>query len=283
MADSATGSNALNHTARTGYAPVNGLQMYYEIHGDPRDDAPPIVLIHGAFSGIGTSFGMFLPGLSQSRQLIGVELQGHARTADIERPLRGQLMADDIAALLDHLNIEQADLFAYSMGTDVALRFVHTYPARVRKLILVSASYTLAGLHPGMADGMDQLQPEMLHGSPFHDEYLALAPDPEAFPALVEKIKNYSRAAVDYPADDIRGIQAPTMIVIGDSDIVQPEHAVEMFRLLGGGVIGDLAGLPNARLAILPGTTHITVAYRAAWLIPMIEEFLDAPTAPERA
>jgi len=283
MADSATGSNALNHTARTGYAPVNGLQMYYEIHGDPRDDAPPIVLIHGAFSGIGTSFGMFLPGLSQSRQLIGVELQGHARTADIERPLRGQLMADDIAALLDHLNIEQADLFAYSMGTDVALRFVHTYPARVRKLILVSASYTLAGLHPGMADGMDQLQPEMLHGSPFHDEYLALAPDPEAFPALVEKIKDYSRAAVDYPADDIRGIQAPTMIVIGDSDIVQPEHAVEMFRLLGGGVIGDLAGLPNARLAILPGTTHITVTYRAAWLIPMIEEFLDAPTAPERA
>lgn len=279
MTDNTIGSNSTLHEARTGYAPVNGLQLYYEIHGEPRSDAPPVVLIHGAFSGIGTSFGAFLPGLSQSRQLIGVELQGHARTADIDRPLRGEFLADDIAALLDFLNIEQADLFAYSMGSEVALHCVIKYPERVRKMVLASNSYTLAGLHPGLMDGMDQMQPEMLHGSPFHDEYMALAPDPDMFPALFEKKQEHDRAIEDFPADAIRGIRAPTMIVIGDSDIVQPEHAVEMFRLLGGGVIGDLVGLPNARLAILPGTTHITVAYRAEWLIPMIDEFLDAPVS----
>jgi pimeloyl-ACP methyl ester carboxylesterase len=278
MADNSIGSNnSTLHEARTGYAPVNGLQMYYEIHGEPRDDAPPVVLIHGAFSGIGTSFGAFLPGLSRTRQLIGVELQGHARTADIDRPLRGEYLADDIAALLDYLNVERVDLFAYSMGTEVALHFVLKYPERVRKMVLASGSYTLAGMHPGLMDGLDEMQPEMLHGSPFHDEYMALAPDPDAFPAFFRKKQEHDRALKDFPADAIRGIQAPTMIVIGDSDIVQPEHAVEMFRLLGGGVVGDLVGLPNARLAILPGTTHITVAYRADWLVPMIDEFLDAP------
>lgn len=279
MVDNSIGPNSTLHEARTGYAPVNGLQMYYEIHGEPRSDAPPVVLLHGAFSGIGTSFGAFLPGLSQSRQLIGVELQGHARTADIDRPLRGEFLAGDIAALLDHLNVPQADLFAYSMGTEVALHFVIKYPERVRKLVLASGSYTLAGMHPGMMEGLDQMRPEMLYGSPFHDEYMALAPDPDAFPAFFEKKQEHDRAIEDFSADAIRGIQAPTMIVIGDSDIVQPEHAVEMFRLLGGGVIGDLAGLPNARLAILPGTTHITVAYRADWLVPMIDEFLDAPVS----
>lgn len=279
MAESAISFNTAEHATRTGYAPVNGLQMYYEIHGADRADVPPLVLIHGAFSGIATSFGGFLPGLAETRQVIAVEFQAHARTADIDRPLRGELLADDIAALLDHLGVEQADVCGYSMGADVALHFALKFPQRLRKQVLISASYTLAGLHPGMLEGMEMLEPEMLYGSPFHDEYLALAPDPDAFPALVEKIKDYNRAAQDYPADAIRGIQAPTMLVIGDSDIVQPEHAVEMFRLLGGGVIGDIAGLPNARLAILPGTTHVTVMHRAAWLVPMIEEFLAAPVS----
>lgn len=279
MTDSAASFNSAEHATRTGYAPVNGLQMYYELHGAPRDDAPPLVLIHGAFSGIGTSFGPLLPGLSRTRQVIGVELQGHARTADIDRPLRSALLADDIAALLDHLGFVQADILGYSLGSDVALHIVLKYPARVRKQVLVSASYKLAGLHPGLLEGMDQLQPEMLHGSPFHDEYMALAPYPDAFPALVDKVKDFDRTLEDFPADAIRGIQAPTLLVVGDADIVQPEHAVEMFRLLGGGVMGDIAGLPNARLAILPGTTHVTVVQRSAWLVPMIDEFLDAPVS----
>jgi len=281
MTTSAASSSTAEYATRTGYAPVNGLQMYYELHGAPRDDAPPLVLIHGAFSGIGTSFGPCLPGLSRTRQVIGVELQGHARTADIDRPLRSALLADDVVGLLDHLGFAQADILGYSLGSDVALHLALKYPARVRKQVLVSASYRLAGLHPGLLEGMDQLQPEMLHGSPFHDEYMALAPDPDAFPALVEKVKDFDRTLEDFPADAIRSIQAPTMLAIGDADIVQPEHAVEMFRLLGGGVMGDLAGLPDARLAILPGSTHVTVMQRAAWLVPMIDEFLDAPVAAD--
>jgi pimeloyl-ACP methyl ester carboxylesterase len=269
-------ANATTQHQATGtgrYAPVNGLNLYYEIHGQGR----PLVLLHGAFSGIGTSFGQMLPGLAQGRQVIAVELQGHGRTADIDRPLSVKLMAQDIAALLEHLGAEPADVFGYSLGAAVAFQLALDHPQRVRKLVLMSLTYQLDGFHPGLMEGMGQLQPEFLHGSPFHDEYLRLAPRPEDFPRLVEKIKTFNANLPEWTEADVRAITAPVMIVIGDSDIVRPEHAVAMFRLWGGGVAGDTMGLPAARLAILPGTTHVTTAYRGEWLVPMVTEFLDAP------
>jgi pimeloyl-ACP methyl ester carboxylesterase len=150
-------------------------------------------------------------------------------------------------------------------------------PRLVRKLVLASAAYRLDGLHPGLMDGMDELQPEHLAGTPFEEDYARTAPNPGDWPRLVEKIKQLNRQLPDRPAEAVRSITAPTMLVYGDSDIVRPEHAAEMFRLLGGGVPGDVAGLPRSRLAILPGTTHVTLVHRADWLVPMVTEFLDAP------
>ena len=255
------------------YAPVNGLEMYYEISGTGND---PVVLIHGAFSGIGTSFGTVAPLLAERRQVIGVELDGHARTAGSDRPIRVETLASDIVALLAHLGIDRADLFGYSTGAAVALQVLIDHPSRVRKAVLASLGHTVEAMHPGMWEGMDMLQPEMLHGSPFHDEYVALAPRPDDFPTLVERIKEFSRNVPVWSAESIRAIEAPVMVVIGDSDIVRPEGAADLFRLLGGGVNGDLAGLPKARLAVLPGTSHTGVAGRGAWLAPMVDEFLDA-------
>lgn len=257
-----------------GYAPVNGLEMYYEIHGTGR----PLVLIHGAFSGIGTSFGAMLPALAKNRQVIAVELQGHGRTADIDRPLAIPHLADDMAALLGHLGIGEADVLGYSLGAGVALELALRHPELVRKLVLTSLSHTRDGLHPGMTEGMKMLEPAHLEGSPFHREYLDTAPNPQDFPTLVAKVKQFNEEIPAWPAETLRSIQAPALTVIGDSDIVRPEHAVEMFRLFGGGVAGDIAGLPNSRLAVLPGTTHVTVVHRTDLLTPMIEEFLDTPT-----
>lgn len=258
---------------KTGYAPVNGLQMYYEIHGAGQ----PLVLIHGAFSAIEISFGRVLPLLAKTRQVVGLELQAHGRTADIDRPLRLEQMADDVAAAIQHLGLEPADVFGYSMGAAVALRVAIRHPNVVRKLVFASATYTLAGVHPGLMEGLGEMQPEMMHGSAWHEEYMRIAPRPEDFARLFAKKTEMDRATQDVPADAIRALRAPVLVMAGDSDLVRPEHAVEMFRLLGGGVFGDMAGMPNSQLAILPGTSHVSLADKADMLLAMIPPFLDAP------
>ncbi len=255
------------------YASVHDLTMYYEEHGAA--GGRPLVLVHGALSGIGTSFGAVLPLLAAGRRVIAVELQAHGRTGDADRPLTVEGCAADVAGLLDHLGVGVADVFGWSMGAAVALRLGTHHAARVGRLVLASVSFHDGGLHPGMLDGIQDLRPEHLHGSEFHEEYLRTARDPAGWATLVTKVKELDAALPAWTAAQIRALAAPTMIVLGDADIVRPEHAVEMFRLLGGGVAGDLAGLPACRLAILPGTTHTTIPQRAGWLAPMIDEFLD--------
>jgi pimeloyl-ACP methyl ester carboxylesterase len=256
------------------YAPVNGIDLYYEEHGT--GSGRPLVLVHGALSAIGTSFGAVLPHLAKTRRVIAVELRAHGHTADVDRPLTVEGFAADVVALLDHLGVDSADVFGWSMGAAVALRLGTEHAARVGRLVLASVSYHDGGLHPGLLDGIQDLEPEHLHGSEFHDEYLRTAPDPAGWPTLVAKIKRLDGDLPQWTAEQVGAVTAPTMIVLADSDIVRPEHAVQMFRLLGGGVAGDLTGLPQSRLAILPGTTHTTVPHRAEWLAPMIDEFLDA-------
>jgi pimeloyl-ACP methyl ester carboxylesterase len=248
--------------------------MYYEIHGEGQ----PLVLLHGAFSAIGSSFGNMIPGLAKRRKVVGFDLQGHGRTADIDRRLTVEGMADDVAAALPELGIEHADVLGYSNGGSVALHFATRHPQRVRKLILMSIGYTLSGIHPGLMEGMGEMKPEMMHGSPWHEEYIRIAPRPEDFNRLFEKKTEMDRQIKDFSEEEIRGIKAPTLLMIGDSDLIRPEHAVEFFRLLGGGVFGDMPpGLPNSQLAILPGTSHVGMVDRADWLVSMINEFLDAP------
>jgi pimeloyl-ACP methyl ester carboxylesterase len=258
----------------SGYAEVNDLEMYYEIQGS----GPPLVLLHGAFSAIGTSFGELLPALAETRQVIAFELQAHGRTADIDRPLSIEQMADDTAAALRHLGIAQADIFGYSMGASVALHLAIRHPDVVRKLVLASVTYNLSGVHPGLMEGLADMKPEMMFGSSWHEEYTRIAPNPDNFATLFAKKTQMDRNIKDVPAEVIQSIKAPTLLIIGDSDLVRPEHAVEMFRLLGGGIFGDTpAGLPNSQLAVLPGTSHVTLVHRADLLLSIIPPFLDAP------
>src|SRR5215213_6863094 len=271
-----------NTNPQTGYAPVNGLEMYYEIHGTGR----PLVVLHGAYMTI-DSMGEVVPELAKTRRVIAVELQGHGRTADIDRPLSYEQMADDTAALLQHLGIEQADVFGFSTGGGVALQLAIRHPEVVRKLVVASASYSSDGMHPELLEMTPTITPEAFAGSPIEEAYLRSAPHPEDFPTLVAKMKQMDLKPFAWPEEDIRGIAAPTLLIVGDSDAIRLEHAVDLFRLLGGGVMGDLAGLPKSQLAVLPGTTHFAppgsaVLDRADWLLSMIPPFLDAPMPEEQ-
>lgn len=272
----------MNDTPKGDYAEVNGVNMYYEIHGTGK----PLVVLHGAYMTI-DAMGEIVPALAETRRVIAVELQGHGRTADIDRPITYEHMADDVAALLRHLEIEMADIFGYSMGGAAAIQVTIRHPDVVRKLVVASASYTSDGAHPEMLEMIPSITPEAFAGSPLEEDYLRTAPNPEDFPTLVAKLKQLDMEPFAWPQEDIRGISAPTLLIIGDSDVVRLEHAVELFRLLGGGVMGDLAGLPKSQLAVLPGTSHFIppgsgMLDRADWLLSMIPPFLDAPM-PEAA
>ena len=270
----------MSTSSRGNYAEVNGVDMYDEIHAP----GETLVVLHGEYMTI-DAWGEVVPELAKTRQVIALEVQGHGRTADVDRPLSYEQMADDVAALLRHLGIEQADIFGYSMGGAAALQVAIRHPEVVRKLVVASASYTSDGAHPELLEMIPTLTPEAFSGTPIEEEYLRLAPNPEDFPTLVAKLKRLDMEHFAWPPEKIRGIAAPTLIIVGDSDAIRLEHAVAMFRLLGGGVMGDLAGLPKSRLAVLPGTTHFIppgsgLLDRADWLLPMIEAFLDA-LAPE--
>lgn len=255
-----------------GYARVNDLDIYYEIHGAGR----PLVLLHGALMMIG-SFGRLLPPLAGSRRVIAVELQGHGHTADADRPFSYEQMADDVAELLRHLHVGSADLLGYSLGGGVAIQMGVRHPGLVRKMVIVSAYVDIDGVYPEVLKGEEETTPEGLEGFGWREAYEKVAPDPANWPVLISKVKQLDLGFQGWPSEDIRSIQAPTMLIIGDSDIVPPEQAARMFRLLGGGVPGDLVGVPPSRLAVLPGTTHGTVIERTDILVPLIAEFLDGP------
>lgn len=258
-----------------GYAPVNGLHMYYEIHGTGQ----PLVVLHGSFMTIDL-MGTLVPDLARGRQVIAVEFQGHGHTADIDRPITYEHLADDTGVLLHYLGVGNADVYGYSLGGGVALQVAIRHAELVRKLVIVSASHTSDGMYPEVLASIEQIKPELFDGTPWREAYDRVAPDPGAFPALVAKLTQLDMAPYAWPPEAVGAITAPTLIIVGDSDGIRPEHAVAMFRLRGGGVFGDLAGLPASQLAVLPGTTHVGILDRVEWLLAMISPFLDAPLPP---
>jgi len=261
---------------QTGYALVNDLRMYYEIPGE----GEPLVLLHGAYMTI-DMMGPLLSGLAENRRVIAVEQQAHGRTADTDRPITYEQMADDTAALLRHLEIEEAVVVGFSMGAGVGLQLAIRHPDVVRKLVAASASYTYDGMHAEAIEMFPTITPELFAGSPMEEAYIELAPEPGNFPKLVEKLVELDSTPFDWE-DGVRGITAPVLVVVGDSDVVRLEHAVELFGLLGGGVMGDMAGLPKSQLAVLPATCHYIppghgVLDRVDLLLAMITPFLDPP------
>lgn len=256
----------------TGYAPVNGLELYHEIHGS---GGTPLVLLHGSFMTIELNWGELLPVLAGSRQVIAVELQGHGRTADIAREPTFEHFADDVAALLDHLGIERADILGYSMGGAVAVQVALRHPGKVRKVVVLSSPFRTDGWLPEVLEGIRNISAEVLEATPLSDAYRAVAPNPDGFAAMVERIKQADVNSAQPSDDEIRGITAPVLQVLGDADGMRLEHAVAVFRLLGGGVFGDYAGVPPSRLAVLPGATHVGLMMQTDALARVIAPFLD--------
>jgi pimeloyl-ACP methyl ester carboxylesterase len=254
------------------YATINGLRMYYEVHGAGR----PLVLLHGGYQVI-EALEPLLSSLARHWQVIAPELEGHGRTADLDRPLTREQMADDVAGLLDHLGVTGANVVGYSLGGMAAMRLAVRRPDLVRKLTLVSAPYSNDGYYPATMAGWPDMSAEGFVGTPMEQAYMQTAPQPEHWPIFVDKVKH---ALMDFPgwsADDIRTITAPTLLVLGDADLVRPEYAVEMFRLFGGArEDGGMGGVPASQLAILPGVTHFSILSRTDLLLPILTPFLDA-------
>jgi pimeloyl-ACP methyl ester carboxylesterase len=268
-----------NENQRGSYARVNGLNLYYEMSGSGH----PLVMLPGAYGTIET-LGELVPHLATTRRVIAVELQGHGHTADIERPLRFEWLADDIAALIKHLELEQADLFGYSLGGGVGLQTAIRHPEVVRKLVLVSTPFKKEGWYPEDLAVMAAMSAEALDVTPIHDAYLKTSPTPEAWPTVVDKIRQLVTSDYDWE-QEVAALKTPLLIVVGDADGMSLAHAVEFFGLLGGGKgDGDMAGLPGSSLAVLPATTHVgwAPAYhgimtRIQLLLPILTEFLDSP------
>lgn len=256
----------------TGYAPVNGLKMYYELHGS----GAPVVLLHGSFMTITNNWNGWISELARTRKVIAVEMQGHGRTADIARDLTSENLADDVAALLAYLKIPQADLIGYSMGGGVALRVAVRHPDRVRKAVIISSTFRQDGVVKEGREALATLTAELFKGSPLETEYLRLSPTPTHFAKFVERMVAANAKGKDVTADQLRATTAPMFFIHGDADGIRLEHVAEMFRLKGGGTHGDMGARTASRLAVLPNTTHVSLMERAGVIVPMVNDFLDA-------
>jgi len=262
--------------AQTGYAPINGLNMYYEIHGEGQ----PLVLLHGGF-GLTGMFSELLPLLAANRQVIAVDLQGHGRTADIDRPLSLEAMGDDVAALITYLGFDKADVMGFSMGGGAALRTAIQHPELVNKLVLVSFPFKRDGWYPEMVAGMQQMNAsalEFMKNTPIYANYIAVAPNPDHFAALCDKMGAMMRGDYDW-GTEVTELNMPVLLVYGDADGAPPSHAAQFFELLGGGKRDgswDNSGMSKSQLAILPGITHYTI-FSSPALAAAVTPFLDAP------
>ncbi len=270
------GAMAFAQRPKGAYADVNGIHLYYEIHGTGK----PLVLLHGGF-GSTQMFEPNLDALAKGREVIAVDLQGHGRTADIDRPFSVEAMSEDIAGLLQYLKIPKADMMGYSLGAGVALQIAVRHPEMVNKLVLISAIIRRNDFYPDILAQQAQVGPgvaEQMKQTPMYQSYAKLNPRPQDWPRLLQKMGDFMKKDFDF-SDAVRQIKAPTLVVAGDADIFPPKYAVRTFELLGGGQKDggwDGSGQIASKLAILPGVTHYNMAMAPA-LVPTAIAFLDAP------
>jgi pimeloyl-ACP methyl ester carboxylesterase len=269
-----TAASAQAQKPTTGYAPVNGLKMYYEIHGSGSGEV--LVLLHGAYHTISNNWTGWIGEFSRTRKVIAVEMQGHGRTADINRDFSYENLADDIAAMLDYLKIKQADLLGWSMGGGVAMQVAIRHPEKVRKVVSISAVFRHDGWVKEALDMFPQTTADLFKGSPIETEYKKLSPSPNEFPNFVKRVIAMDLKPYDFGADKLKATKAPFLFIHGDADGVRLDHISEMFRLKGDEIFGDMRPRSESRLAVLPNTTHISLMEKGNAIIPLVNDFLDA-------
>ena len=252
---------------------VNGMQVYYEVSGA----GEPLVVLHGAYMNI-PSMGTIIPMLAKTHKVYALEFQGHGRTTDIDRPITYPNLADDVAAFMDAVGLAKADVFGYSMGAGAGLQLAIRHPGKVNKLVTASVAYDLKGWQPAFTAMIPTMTPEMLTNTPLPAEYRKLAPNPNGFPELARKLIQLEKEPMAWEAD-VRTLKTPLLIIAGDADVATLEHMVALFRLLGGGEMGDMGKpLAASRLAVLPATSHTAVITQPDLLHAFIEPFLKGQT-----
>jgi pimeloyl-ACP methyl ester carboxylesterase len=268
-----TTSSVANAQAKGARVKVNGMQMYYEVSGQ----GDPLVVLHGAYMNI-PSMGAIIPKLAQTHRVYALELQGHGRTTDIDRPITYQNLADDVAAFMDAVGLKKADVFGYSMGAAAGLQLAIRHPEKVNKLAAASVAYDIEGWQPAFRAFIPQMKVEMLLEMPFAKEYPKLAANPKGFPELAKKLIQLEKEPMAW-AEDVKKLKTPVLIISGDADVATLEHTVSMFRLLGGGEPGDMGKpLSPSRLAVMPATSHTSVITQPELLHAFIEPFLKGIT-----
>ena len=270
--------------ARVGVADVDGARIHYQVYGDIASGKTPLLVLHGSFMSADAMRPMIEP-FAASRPVIAIDQRGHGRTGDLPGPITYEMLADDAAGVLQALNVPEADVLGYSMGGTAAFFLAIRHPNRVGKQIIVSGVSRRDGWYPEVQRSFAEWEPEMFAGTPLEAEYKRLSPTPDAFPTLVEELSAMDTANYDRSNEAIRSIDGKTMIIVGDADGAQLEHAVELFKLRGGGDVkaamqGFLAESPRARLAILPGTSHTGMMVETKLLAQVATPFLDDVKQP---
>ena len=263
-------SAQINKPSDSGYAPVNGIKVYYEVYGTGK----PIVLIHGAFMTISGNWGELIPELSKTRKVIAVELQDHGHTAFSERKLDLATLASDVAGVMSYLKVDSADITGYSMGGSVAYQFAIKYPKRVKKLVIISSTWKSSGWIPEIAGAFKQMKPEMFENSPMKTAYDAVAPDKTKWSKFMGQMLAFVGESFDMGEANIAKINSPVLLISGDNDGLDKIELMKTYKLLGGGISADLAPMPKSQLAIVPAQSHVSLMMQTNIILGYLEGFL---------
>ena len=257
--------------SKSGYAPVNGIKVYYEVYGEGR----PIVLLHGAFYTIDMNWSQLIPGLSKTRKVIAIEMQGHGHTPFSERKLSFTALASDVEGVMDYLKIDSADVAGFSMGGSVAYQFAVQSPKRLKKLVIISSTYKTSGWRPEVNSAFKKFKPEVFDNTPIKSAYDAVAPDKTKWRKFLEQMFVFAAEPFNVGDSNISKITAPVLIISGDNDGLDKVELMKTYRLLGGGVSADLQPMPASQLAIVPSQGHVSLMMQTATILNYLDAFLN--------
>jgi len=254
----------------SGYAPVNGIKVYYELYGQGK----PIVLLHGAFYTIEMNWGELIPELSKTRKVIAIEMQGHGHSPYSDRKLDIATLASDVEQVMNYLKVDSADVAGYSMGGSVAYQFAVQFPKRLKKLVIISSTYKSSGWLPVINGAFKDFKPEFFDNTPLHEGYDAVAPDKTKWRSFIEQMITFANAPFDVGDSNIAHISSPVLLISGDNDGLDKVELMKTYQLLGGGIAADMAPMPKSQLAIVPSQGHVSVMMQTKTILGYLESFL---------